>query len=85
MSGRLQTLLRAALLAAVVLPAAAQHRGLMLHVPSPDWRDQVIYVSTWDWDGGWRPLAREPGSFIVGGGAPQGPKFWSASPVIRLP
>lgn len=44
-----------------------------------------VFVSTWDWDGGWRPLAREPGSFIVGGGAPQGPKFWSASPVIRLP
>jgi hypothetical protein len=44
-----------------------------------------VFVSTWDWDGGWRPLAREAGSFIVGGGDPKAPKFWSASPVITLP
>ncbi len=44
-----------------------------------------IYVSTWDWDGGWRPLARQAGSFIVGGGDSESPKVWSASPVIRLP
>ena len=44
-----------------------------------------VFVSTWDWDGGWRPLARETGSFIVGGGGPKGPKLWSASPVITLP
>jgi glycosidase len=36
-------LLGAALLAALALPAVAQQRGLKLHVPSPDWRDQVIY------------------------------------------
>jgi glycosidase len=44
-----------------------------------------IFVSTWDWDGGWRPLAREAASFTVGGGEPDGPKIWSASPVITLP
>ena len=44
-----------------------------------------IFVSTWDWDGTWRPLAREAGSFIVGGGDPNAPKLWSASPVITLP
>jgi glycosidase len=44
-----------------------------------------IFVSTWDWDGTWRPLAREAGSFIVGGGDPKAPKLWSASPVITLP
>ena len=44
-----------------------------------------VFVSTWDWDGGWRPLAREAGSFIVGGGDPNAPKLWSASPVITLP
>ena len=44
-----------------------------------------IFVSTWDWDGTWRPLAREAGSFVVGGGEPDAPKIWSASPVITLP
>jgi glycosidase len=44
-----------------------------------------IFVSTWDWDGGWRPLAREAGIFAVGGGDPRAPKLWSASPVIQLP
>ena len=44
-----------------------------------------IHVSTWDWDGGWRPLAPEPASFGFGGGAPDGPKIFDASPVIRLP
>jgi hypothetical protein len=44
-----------------------------------------VYVSTWDWDGGWRALAREAASFTVGGGDPAGPKVWSASPVITLP
>lgn len=44
-----------------------------------------IFVSTWDWDGGWRPLAREPASFTVGGADPGAPKVWSISPVIRLP
>jgi glycosidase len=44
-----------------------------------------IFVSTWDWDGGWRPLAREAGSFTVGGADSTSPKVWSASPVIRLP
>jgi glycosidase len=44
-----------------------------------------VFVSTWDWDGTWRPLALEAGSFIVGGGDPKAPKLWSASPVITLP
>jgi glycosidase len=44
-----------------------------------------VFVSTWDWDGTWRPLALEAGSFIVGGGEPNAPKLWSASPVITLP
>lgn len=44
-----------------------------------------VVVTTWDWDGTWRPLAPEAGSFTVGGGVPGGPKVWSASPVIHLP
>lgn len=43
-----------------------------------------VFVSTCDGDGGWHPLAREPGSFVVGGGEARGPKVWSASPAIRL-
>jgi glycosidase len=44
-----------------------------------------VFVTTWDWDGTWRPLAREASSFTVGGGEPDAPKVWSASPVITLP
>jgi hypothetical protein len=44
-----------------------------------------VYVTTWDWDGTWRPLAPAAGSFTVGGGHPTAPKVWSASPVIHLP
>ncbi|MFZ2990136.1 glucodextranase DOMON-like domain-containing protein, partial [Ideonella sp.] len=44
-----------------------------------------VFVSTWDWDGNWRPLAPEAATFTVGGGDPKAPKFWSASPVITLP
>ncbi len=43
MSLRLRTWSCAALLAGLLLPAIAQQRGLKLHVPSPDSRDQVIY------------------------------------------
>jgi C-terminal binding-module, SLH-like, of glucodextranase len=44
-----------------------------------------VFVTTWDWDGGWRPLAHEAGSFTIGGGDSRSPKVWSASAVIRLP
>lgn len=44
-----------------------------------------LFVATWDWDGGWRALAPEAGTFTVGGGDPTSPRLWSASPVITLP
>lgn len=44
MTPGVRTLVPAALRLAVALPAAAQQRGLKLHLPSPDWRDQLIDV-----------------------------------------
>jgi len=45
-----------------------------------------VYITTWDYDGGYRALAREPGAFTFGGGDPaRDPKVMDASPVIRLP
>jgi hypothetical protein len=79
-----------------ITPAAevsvdAERRLVRFTIPSESLGDPAtlsgarVFVSTWDWDGGWRPLAREAAIFTVGGGDPAGPKVWSASPVIRLP
>jgi hypothetical protein len=78
-----------------VVPAAkietdAATRTVRFTIPSESLGDPAgfggvrVFVGTWDWDGGWRPLAPEAGSFVVGGGEPTAPKVWSASPVIRL-
>jgi C-terminal binding-module, SLH-like, of glucodextranase len=75
---------------AAISTDAAQRR-VVFTVPSEALGDPSgfsgarVVVTTWDWDGTWRPLAPEAGSFTVGGGVPDGPKVWSASPVIRLP
>ena len=79
-----------------ITPAAeidtdAARRTVRFTIPSESLGDPAslsgarVFVSTWDWDGTWRPLAREPGSFTVGGGDPKASKLWSASPVITLP
>ena len=61
MSRRLRNWLGAALLAGLLLPALAQQRGLKLHVPTPDWRDQVInFVLTDRFDDG-NPRNNEQG------------------------
>ena len=44
-----------------------------------------IYVTTWDYDGGYRPLAEQAQPFAVGGGAPDGVKVMDDSGVIVLP
>jgi carbohydrate-binding DOMON domain-containing protein len=45
-----------------------------------------IHVTTWDYDGGYRALAREAASFTMGGGDPlRDPKVMDASGVVRLP
>ena len=79
-----------------ITPAAqistdADRRTVRFTIPSEALGDPAsvsgarVFVSTWDWDGNWRPLAREPSTFVVGGGDPNAPKIWSASPVITLP
>ncbi|MDP1899590.1 MAG: alpha-amylase family glycosyl hydrolase [Rubrivivax sp.] len=44
-----------------------------------------IYVTTWDYDGGYRPLAPLPQPFAIGGGPADGVKVMDDSPVITLP
>jgi len=45
-----------------------------------------VYVTTWDYDGGYRPLQREPGPYAMGGGDPaRDPRVMDDSPVIVLP
>ncbi|MBL8307506.1 MAG: hypothetical protein JNM33_12485 [Rubrivivax sp.] len=43
-----------------------------------------LYVTTWDYDGGYRALLAQPEAFSMGG-TPGGPKVMDASAVITLP
>jgi hypothetical protein len=44
-----------------------------------------VYVTTWDYDGGYRALAREPAPFVMGGGDPErDPLVMDDTPVIVL-
>jgi hypothetical protein len=61
-----------------VLPAAALGR-------LPSLAGTKIYVTTWDYDGGYRSLAPLPQPFAMGGGAAGEPKVMDASTVIVLP
>lgn len=44
-----------------------------------------LYVSTWDYDGGFRPLHEAPGAHVFGGGAPDAPRVMDDTPVLILP
>jgi glycosidase len=45
-----------------------------------------VYVTTWDYDGGYRPLrAQAAGSLFGGGDGARDPLWMDASPVLRLP
>ncbi len=48
-----------------------------------------IYVTTWDYDGGWREVAREPGAFTMGlrgrGDPAKAARVMDASAVITVP
>jgi hypothetical protein len=44
-----------------------------------------IYVTTWDYDGGYRALGPQAQGYVFGGGAPDGPKVMDDSTVIVLP
>lgn len=43
-----------------------------------------LYVTTWDYDGGYRALAMQPGPFVFGGGQATDPRVIDASRVITL-
>ncbi len=62
----------------LTLPAAALAR-------LPALSGARIYVTTWDYDGGYRALAAQPSPYAVGGGVPGGAKVMDDSPVIVLP
>jgi len=61
----------------MVLPAAAFGPG----GAGPGTR---VWVTTWDYDGGYRALQAQPAPFAIGGAA-SGPKVMDSSRVIVLP
>jgi hypothetical protein len=45
-----------------------------------------VFVTTWDYDGGYRPLHAEAAGAMFGGGdGTRDPLWMDASPVLRLP
>jgi glycosidase len=82
---------------ATVTPAAsiaadAARRTVTFTIPAAALGDAAtlsgarIVVTTWDYDGGYRALAREAAAFTIGGGDPaRDPKVMDVSAVIRLP
>jgi hypothetical protein len=69
---------RAARTVSLTLPAASLGR-----LPVLD--GARVYVTTWDYDGGYRALAREPAPFVMGGGDPErDPLVMDDTPVIEL-
>lgn len=44
-----------------------------------------LYVSTWDYDNGYRAVAPQAGPFVVGGGDAQSPRVMDDTPVLVLP
>jgi hypothetical protein len=61
-----------------LLPAAALGTRAELH-------GARLFVTTWDYDGGYRPLAPQAGSYTFGGGDPtRTPRVIDASAVITL-
>jgi hypothetical protein len=49
-----------------------------------EWRGLRLYVTTWDYDGGYRALDTAPGAMSYGGGTPTSPRIMDASEVIEL-
>ncbi len=60
-----------------MLPAAALGAG-------PSLAGAKIYVTTWDYDAGYRALAPQAQPYAIGGGSAQGAKVMDDSPVITL-
>ncbi len=50
-----------------------------------DLRGLRLYLTTWDYDNGYRALASEPGPFVMGADNPDGPRIMDDTPVLTLP
>lgn len=50
-----------------------------------DLRGLRLYVTTWDYDNGYRALAPQAGPFVVGGGTSDGPRIMDDTPVLTVP
>jgi hypothetical protein len=44
-----------------------------------------LYISTWDYDGGYRTIQPTAGAMSFGGGKPDSPKIMDDTAVITLP
>jgi glycosidase len=76
--------------ARITLDRASQTIGLVLPSASlggaTSLRGVKLYVTTWDYDGGYRALAAQPAGHVIGGGDPAaGPRVMDDSAVIVLP
>jgi C-terminal binding-module, SLH-like, of glucodextranase len=79
---------------AATITADAARRTIAFTIPSAALGDPAslsgarLHLTTWDYDAGFRALAREAGPFVFGGALRDGasePKVLDASAVIRLP
>jgi carbohydrate-binding DOMON domain-containing protein len=69
---------RDARLVRLTLPASALGR-------LPSLSGAKVYITTWDYDGGYRALGPQPEAYALGGGAADGAKVMDDSVVIVLP
>jgi hypothetical protein len=69
---------RATRTVSLTLPAASLGR-------LPSLKGARVYITTWDYDGGYRALDREPAPYVMGGGDPErDPLVMDDTPVIVL-
>lgn len=49
-----------------------------------DWRGARFWVTTWDYDAGYRTVAAQPQGMVYGGGDPTSPRIMDASDVLTI-
>jgi hypothetical protein len=78
------------LAASAALTLVRERNELQLTLPASalgdpgDWRGARLYLTTWDYDGGYRTLAPLPGPFVFGGGDDAGVRSMDDSGVLTL-
>ena len=65
-------------LVSIVIPGDAFPAGAALS-------GAKIYITSWDYDGGYRTLAKEPSTFTFGGGEANGPRVMDDTQILVLP